>query len=525
MGMENDSSVVGGGSLSRRNFLNASVRAISTVFAAPSLLEVGSAASEPVQKLKAPDETLFKSAVEMAALVRAKKISAEELVRAHLDRIHQVNPALNAVCKLDSEGALQAARAADAALMRGEPVGPLHGVPMTIKDSFDTKGLISTGGTSGRANYVPSADATAVARLRFAGAIILGKTNTPELTISYETDNLIYGRTNNPYDLTRTCGGSSGGAAAILAVGGAALELGSDTAGSIRVPAHFCGVAGLKPTFARVSRAGHIIPPGGVVGRQTHIGPMARSVADLALALSIISGIDPEDPDVVPVINADHTKVHTKGLRVAYFADFQKGTVATEVRKAVTDTVALLRADGIECVEARPDCFEAAEQIAGALNAGDGGEYYRQLLRRYGSTNLHPSTASFLQNVRNGVISGRKYSDVLMEWAALRESALKFMMQFDVMICPPCSGVAPKHGAAGSLDFTAAYFFNYVGWPVAVVRAGKSAEGLPVGVQVVGRPWREDNVLAVALQIEQNLGGWKRDFPELPLHSKPAKPS
>jgi amidase len=283
-------------------------------------------------------------------------------------------------------------------------------------------------------------------------------------------------------------------------------------------------VSGLKPTFGRVSRAGHIIPPGGVVGRQTHVGPMARSVADLALALSIISGIDPEDPDVVPVINADHTKVKTKSLRVGYFTEFAKGTVATDVRQAVTDAVNALSAEGLECTEARPD-FEAAEEIAIALNSGDGGEYYRQLLRRYGTTNLHPATASFLQNVRGGVISGRKYSDVLMEWAELRETALKFMMQFDVLICPPCNGSAPKHGGTGSLDFTAAYFFNYVGWPAAVLRAGKSAAGLPTGVQVVGRPWREDNVLAVALQIEQKLGGWKRDFPEQPLRGKSPKPS
>ena len=520
MGMENGSLVVGGGSLSRRKFLDASVGGVSAAFAGPWLLRAATADAQVMQNCAPPDEILFSSATEMAALVRSKQVSAEELVRAHLHRIGQVNPALNAVCKVDADGALEAARAADAALARGDTLGPLHGVPITIKDSFDTKNLVSTGGTTGRAQHVPASDATAVARLRAAGAIILGKTNTPELTISYETDNLIYGRTNNPYDLTRTSGGSSGGAAAILAVGGAALELGSDTAGSIRIPAHFCGIAGLKPTFGRVSRAGHIIPPGGVVGRQTHVGPMARSVADLALSLSIIAGLDPEDPDVVPVINADHTKVKTKGLRVAYFSEFEKGTVSTEIRQAVTDTVTMLSAAGMECIEARPDCFEAADEIAVALNSGDGGEYYRLLLRRYGTTNLHPATARFLQNVRGGVISGRKYSDVLMEWAALREVALKFMTQFDLLICPPCNGPAPKHGGTGSLDFTAAYFFNYVGWPAAVVRAGKSAEGLPIGVQVVGRPWREDNVLAVALLIEQKLGGWKRDFPEQPLRAK-----
>src|SRR5687768_3723921 len=256
---------------SRRDFLRKSGAGIAGLLA----VRFASAASAaiPPAPMAAPDPSLFNSATELLRLLRSKEISSHELVKAHLDRIRAINPVLNAVCQLDEPAALKSARAADEALARGDTLGPLHGLPITIKDSFDTKGIISTGGTTGRARHIPAKDATAVARLRAAGAVILGKTNTPELTISYETNNLIYGCTNNPYDLTRTPGGSSGGAAAILAAGGSALDLGSDTAGSIRVPAHFSGIAGLKPTFGRVSRAGHIIPPGGVVGRQTHIGP------------------------------------------------------------------------------------------------------------------------------------------------------------------------------------------------------------------------------------------------------------
>src|SRR6266496_1441806 len=245
------------GRASRRSFLaGAAMRGLAVIFStkiAPPMTraaEKKGGDDEPGRK----EDLIYRSASQLARLVRSGSISSEELVRAYLSRIAEVNPKLNAVCQIDEKGALAAARDADAALKRGGEVGKLHGVPVTIKDSFDTKGIISTGGTEGRRGFVPEKDATAVARLRAAGAIILGKTNTPELTLSYDTENLIYGRTHNPYDLAQTPGGSSGGAAAILAVGGSALDIGSDTAGSIRIPAHFCGVAGLKPTFGRVSR-------------------------------------------------------------------------------------------------------------------------------------------------------------------------------------------------------------------------------------------------------------------------------
>ena len=193
----------------------------------------------------------------LAASLRRGDVSSETVVGAFLDRIAEVNPKLNAVVQLRAEAALEEARAADR-VPAGER-GPLHGVPMTIKDSLDTAGLVTTGGTKGRASFVPSADATVVRRLRAAGAIILGKTNTPDLTLSYETSNLVYGRTNNPFDASRTSGGSSGGAAAIVAAGGSPMEIGSDTGGSIRLPAHCCGIAGIKPTAGRVPRTGHII--------------------------------------------------------------------------------------------------------------------------------------------------------------------------------------------------------------------------------------------------------------------------
>ncbi len=262
---------------SRRHFM----RLLGAGAAAPFLSSCGS------DERRSPlvEDPAFASAVDLASAIRAREISSEEVVRACLRRIEEVNSRINAVVLLTADAALAEAREADQALAGGKLKGPLHGVPMTLKDSLDTAEIVSTGGTSGRAGFVPEEDATVVARLKAAGAILLGKTNTPELTLSFETDNRVYGRTNNPYDLTRTSGGSSGGAAAIVAAGGAAFDIGSDTGGSIRLPCHFCGTAGIKPTSGRVPRTGHIISYGGIHDGLTQLGPIARYVRDLGLIL------------------------------------------------------------------------------------------------------------------------------------------------------------------------------------------------------------------------------------------------
>jgi amidase len=208
------------------------------------------------------EDLLFGSVTTLTRAIQKKEVSSVEIVTAYLRRIELVNPKLNAVVQLTADTALEQAKAADEALARGESNGPLHGVPMTIKDSLDTADVITTWGTPGRVRYKPNQDATVVARLKRVGAILLGKTNTPEFTLAFETDNPIYGRTNNPFNVERTSGGSSGGAAAIVSAGGSPFDIGSDTGGSIRLPAHFCGVAGIKPTNGRVPRTGHAIPPG-----------------------------------------------------------------------------------------------------------------------------------------------------------------------------------------------------------------------------------------------------------------------
>lgn len=473
--------------------------------------------AEPLfaQAAPAADDWLYLSATKLAQAIRNRSVSSEQLVNAYLQRIAEVNPQLNAVVQVAAETARVQARQADEALARGEVKGPLHGVPMTIKDSFDTAGVISTGGTKGRAAFVPATDATVVARLRAAGAILLGKTNTPELTLAFETANLVYGRTNHPYNLARSPGGSSGGAAALLTVGGSPLDLGSDTMGSIRWPSHCCGIAGIKPTSGRVSRAGHIVSHGiGVetktnIGFLTQIGPMARFVEDLALTLPIIAGVDSLDPAVESHSLGDPALVDLKGLRVAFHTDNGIAPVTTETANVVKATATALRAAGLIVEEKTPDLIPSRNFLS---FTGDGGAYLRQLLQNAGTplnqNQIHPWT----QDVLSGsvVMSDSEWSNFLTGWDSFKTKLISFMQPYDIILCPVNASPAPFHGGTRSgFDFSYTFAYNVAGWPAAVIRAGTTSTGLPIGVQVVGKPWREDVVLAVAQQIELLMGGWR----------------
>jgi amidase len=459
------------------------------------------------------DALLYASAATLARAIRDKQVSAREVVEAHLYRIEAVNPTLHAVVQLAAERALDEARAADRALAQGDPIGPLHGVPMTIKDSLDTVGVITTGGTKGRASYVPQEDATVVARLRAAGAILLGKTNTPELTLAGETNNLLYGQTNNPYDLARTPGGSSGGAGAIIAAGGSPLDVGSDTGGSIRMPAHFCGITGIKPTSGRVPRTGHVVPFGlGAVDALTQNGPMARFVEDLALTLPIIAGVDWYDPAIVPMPLGDPRAVELRQLRVAMHTDNGIKTPTPEIIAAVQTAAAALVDAGLTVVEDRPAALPRAADLANDLSSADGRAWTRRLLARAGTTELHPWLQRRIEEAQAFDVAD--FTALLEHVDIFRSEMLTFLRQYDVILCPVCAFPAPRHGATMDPDvrkgfsYTGAY--NLTGWPGAVVRAGTSPEGLPIGVQVVARPWREDVALAVAQQLETALGGWQR---------------
>lgn len=455
------------------------------------------------------DPIYFSSAKALAAAIQRRDLSSEDLVRTCLDRIEAVNDDLNAVVQIAADQALTRAREADAALARGEVWGVLHGLPMTIKDSFDTAGVVSTGGTKGRASFVPQRDATVVTRLRNAGAILLGKTNTPELTLSFETSNLVYGRTNNPYDLSRTSGGSSGGAAAILAAGGVPFDIGSDYGGSIRLPAHFCGVAGIKPSAGRVPRTGHIYPFGGVQDSFQQIGPLARYVEDLAFLLPLIAGPDWIDPGVTPLPLPDPAKVDLASLRVSFHADngIARPTVETiqTLRMVARDLSSAVRSVD----EVRPPGIEATLELALPLYFWDGGAAVRRMLRDAGTTE---HTLQLFTD--SEPLSATQLDQQIEQWYAFRSAMHAFMEGYDAILCPVNAAPAVLHGATALPDALAAFSYTFIwnltGWPGAVVRAGTSPEGLPIGVQIVTRPGREDVALALARFVETAHGGYQR---------------
>ena len=458
------------------------------------------------------EELIYASASAIAQGIREKRVSCQEVVEAHLSRIEQVNPRLNAVVQLAAERARAEAATADAALARGESMGPLHGVPMTIKDSLDTEGVISTGGTMGRAKHVPAEDATAVARMRAAGAILLGKTNTPELTLAGETNNLVYGQTNNPYDTSKMPGGSSGGAGAIVAAGGSPMDLGSDTGGSIRGPSDFCGIAGLKPTSGRVPRTGHVVPYGmGAVDSLTQNGPMARFVEDLAAIMPIISGPDGRDPAIVPAPLGDPGAVELKGLRVAVYTDNGIITPMKEIMETVERVAATLPEAGISVQEDRPSVLTQAVDLFNGLSTADGRAWVKRLLEKYGTVETHPWLSKRVEDAKP--IGIAEFTDLLERIDQYRSEMLQFMENYDAILCPAGAYWALPHGDtfkeenSKALGYTAAY--NLTGWPGAVVRGGTSPEGLPIGVQVVAKPWREDVALALAGYIESVSGGWQ----------------
>ncbi len=325
----------------------------------------------------------------MAKMIRTREISSVELVTAHLEQIQRVNPAINAVVDLLADSALRAAQTADAQLAAGEPCGPLHGVPVSIKDSIDVAGTKCTAGTIGRRDAPPAEkDATLVHRLRTAGAIPIAKTNLPDLLFAFETDNLIYGRSNNPYDLERTPGGSSGGESALIAACGSPLGLGSDAAGSVRVPAAFCGIASIKPTSGRLPRTGHVPAAGGWIEALWQIGPMARHIEDLALAMQILAGEDGADFTSPPVPLMEAGPLGQR--RIAFFTDNGFSRCTSAVQEAVRGCAEFLSQSGMIVEEQTPPGVERAFELELALLGADGADGIDEYLESAGSTHVHP---------------------------------------------------------------------------------------------------------------------------------------
>jgi amidase len=495
--------------MGRRDFLG-TVALAGAVAAAARSSFVGSAEAAT----EASGDITLKSASELAGAIRSKQLSSKAIVEAHLARIAEVNPKLNAIVQLTADTARKEADEADAALARGEIKGPLHGVPMTIKDTLETTGVICTGGTKGRANYVPKADATAVARLRAAGAIFLGKTNVPELAGAVESDNLVYGRTNNPYDLTRTPGGSSGGEAAIISACGSPLGLGTDAGGSIRIPAHFCGLAAIKPTSGRVPRTGQFPQPMGARAPVFHVSLIARHVEDLALTLPIISGPDFRDNSIVGMPLLDSKAVTLAGLKLAFFEDDGAATPTREISAAVRDSARAFADAGVKVEEKRTPDAEKAATVYHDMSRGDGGAGTRAFLKSIGSDPISPlfekaltySVAPAMPNTTDALAA-------FVRWDLFRNLMLRFMENYDAVLSAVAPFPALLHGTSFDEEnrkgFGYSQMYNLTGWPTATVRVGTSPEGLPLGVQVAARPWREDVALALVAHLEKTFGGWK----------------
>ena len=428
---------------------------------------------------------------------------------------------------MDEKGARARAGEADRGLARGELWGPLHGVPMTIKDALETAGMRTTGGHPPLKDYVPESDAPAVARLRAAGAILLGKSNVPPLSADYRADNPIFGRTNNPWDLGRTPGGSTGGGAAAVAAGLSAFDVGSDLAGSVRTPAHFCGLFALKATERRVPNAGHIPEPPGLPRALRHmnvLGPLARSVEDLASITRIISGPDAAECDVPPVPWIEPDEKSLAKLRFAWSADFAGVAVTAETKQGIGKLANQLAQLGCRVEERNPANFDFEQawetwgEIAIAERAATGGERSAERVAALNAT-LGDAYAVARGSAKGVRASIADYMVSLTKRDALTRSLEQFLGDWDVFICPVTVSPAIPHVPFGTpVDVDRAkvpYFiagtaytspFNLTGSPVAVLPLTRSKEGLPIGVQMVGRRWGEPGLLNLARKISLITG-------------------
>ena len=400
----------------------------------------------------------FSSLTNIVRAIREREVSASEVLEAHLARIDEVNPTLNAVVQMSAERARVEAAEADAAIARGDDLGPLHGAPITLKDSHDTEGIVTTGGTLGRKDFVPDADSTVAARLRAAGAILMGKTNTPELTLSGETDNLVYGQTRNPFNPERTPGGSSGGAAAMVSAGGSPLDMGSDTGGSIRLPSHFSGICGIKPTAGRVPRTGHIVPWGmGALDAWTTIGPMTRYVEDLMLALPIISGPDGVDPFIAPVPLRDPADVDLSSLRIAWYSDVEGYLEPDEDTRATLEAAVTALGERVASVE--PDTPPALAEYVDLwprVGGGDGRAWVQRMLDKWGTTEESPFLKQGFDTIEPTATD--EFTKSLERQDQFRSEMLQFIQPYDAIVAPVAARPAPEHGQTYSKELRTMFY-------------------------------------------------------------------
>jgi Asp-tRNA(Asn)/Glu-tRNA(Gln) amidotransferase A subunit family amidase len=463
------------------------------------------------------DKIIFGTIAEIASGICEKKFSPVEVVEAHLERVAEVQPKLNAFVHLDAEGARKQALAAEAAVMRGDDVGPLHGVPVTIKSCIDTAGWPTPAGSLLRKDYVALVDAPLVTRLRSAGAIVLGNTNTPEYLMAYETDNSLNGKTSNPWNLERSAGGSSGGEAAAIASGCSAGGVGSDGGGSIRVPAHFCGICGLKPTPGRIPATGHFPEGGGAFGWIGVVGPMARTVADVRALFEVMAGQDAGDALSAPVPVRAVTAEDAKKLRIGILENEALGKATPETSAAVERAAKILSEQGLVVEKKSLNGLDRVIElwwyffgpvIADLIRKGATGheEELSPMLREYVELATAETTLTY-----DGFLTACGERDKL-RWDIVRQ-----MEDVRILLSPVSAGPAFRHGEGNwrtgeneNYRDTMRYsqWLNLAGFPGVAVPVGKSREGLPIGVQVIGRPYEEELILAVAEAIERGRGAW-----------------
>jgi Asp-tRNA(Asn)/Glu-tRNA(Gln) amidotransferase A subunit family amidase len=465
-------------------------------------------------------ELAFTPAIELREHIRARKLSPVELTRTVMQRAEQLAPQLHAFLTLDAERALSAARDAEAAVMRGADLGPLHGLPVSVKDLEPTAGLRTTYGSKFFEHHVPQLDGAVAGRLRGAGAILFGKTNTPQFGHKDMSDNLLAEATRNPWRLDRTAGGSSGGAAAAVAAGIGPLAHGSDGAGSIRIPAALCGVFGFKPSFGRVP----YWPNQDFWAARSHNGPLARTVRDAALMLQCIAGPDPRDPVSLDGPSEDFVSQcdgGVKGLRVAWSSDFGYAAVDRDVRQVAAHAAQHFTELGCAVEEVTPPWANPAGWAALLWD-------YNTFIRNVTRADEHPDwiEPSMREQIEHGrAASGAEIGQALLERTVLYEQMRQFMERFDLLLTPqmPCAAWAfdrapsqidgqPTPTMFDRLPFT--FPFNLTGWPAASVPCGFTSEGLPVALQIVA-PWRKDALCLRAAAAFEAARPWATHRPPL----------
>ncbi len=462
---------------------------------------------------------IFLPAVVMIEQIRSKEISPVELVDAHLAQIDKLNPKLNAFIQVDADRARCSARDAEDSVMRGKQIGPLHGVPVSIKSSISVAGMRWESGSHLRAGCVGDQDAPLVTRLKNAGAIILGVTNTPELLMAWETDNLLYGRTNSPWDLERTPGGSSGGESAAIAAGKSAGGVGSDGGGSIRVPAHFTGICGLKPTPGRIPATGHFPVSAGPFALIGVVGPMARTIADVKVLFEVMQGPDYGDTCAAPVPLRWPPIDAVRNLKIGYFEDDGRTPVTPETRAAVRTAAKALRDAGFQVERFLPHGLEEARELWHKYFVVAGGMLLQPMFKGR-QCDLSPLLKQFLEySAAEPALTAETLLEAWLRRDTLRAQFFLQMQRYPILLCPAAAIPAFRHGERNwliegkTVNYLDAWsyteVFNLLGNPAVVVPVSHSPEGLPIGVQIVGRPWEEEQVLSVAGALEEQRGAWK----------------